>query len=862
MSSNDNIVSLDTCSGDANRHNSIENQVRARKLLDTCRSRSVHHLQNLLQRMMDNADDALFAMADKAGSNTEQTIYFDSMRVVRLHRQIIEQRFIEQIKTGFENYTQAKPAEPDDPLSVELSMDEISLVEDTDLEESLAVTNLVSKVRDSFGPALNALDQRLASLFPQHAGDAEHNPLGPACICNAFRDAMQELDAEIKIKLIIHKLFDRQMICDIGSLYEEINQFLVDNDVLPEIRIRIQRNPETVRSDHSSAALAAAEPAGTESGSAEGDFLGALQQLLANSRGPGVAAGTPGAGTGIDAGIGIGSGATNENPPGASAPISPAMIMNALTDLQHAAAPESGSVVASGETIRLALSRQAGLAEHTGPILQGVDNDLIDVIAMMFEYILEDPELPATARALLGRLQIPMLKVAILDKQFFASKTHPARQLLNSLAAAGLGLDDEAEATRELLELFESIVNRILEDFADDVGLFAELQAELDHFLEQRAALEVEQQTDSRHDIQLREQLELARSWVRETLKESLADTSMPRDLLGIIMGPWHEVMTRTWLDQGDQSPLWKNQLRFIDVLAWSVQPKQIKVDRRKLGGIIRHLTTTLRNGLESIDYPAHKIDRIFDAIEPYHHASLHGLGVAGESQTGPSEPVATDSGAENPSGSFYLFESEQLQDPVPTSTTNAATDQENPANDRDTAEENTHATDPASIDSAIDDLEAQMATLDELEAILESQPGDGAGTADDNDAAGTPAGLFDKEIMEDIVLAGWECTRPDEDPADYPDDEYLELARHLEAGKWVEFTDENTRKVRAKLSWKSDLLGEYTFTNWKFDVVADKTLQGFAADLRRGTARIIDDIPVLDRALSAVMNSLARQAG
>ena len=87
--------------------------------------------------------------------------------------------------------------------------------------------------------------------------------------------------------------------------------------------------------------------------------------------------------------------------------------------------------------------------------------------------------------------------------------------------------------------------------------------------------------------------------------------------------------------------------------------------------------------------------------------------------------------------------------------------------------------------------------------------------------------------------------------------DEYLELARHLEMGKWVEFQDEEGKQRHAKLAWKSELLGEYTFLNWKFDVVADKTLIELADDLRQGKAKVMDDVPLMDRALSSVLTTL-----
>lgn len=798
----------------------VEARVKQRKLLDTCRDHTLRHMQAMLQRMLDSADDALFAMADKAETNAEQTLYFDSMRIVRLNRQDIERTFQLKLRDNFERFRDNAPAE--DPPTLELSLENLSLVEENDLEESLAITNLVMKIRNHYGQAIHAIEQRLGAIAPEQTVDDDNNPLGPKAICQAFSDATRDLETDLKIKLIIYKLFDRQLCQDIGELFDAINDEFIRAGVLPTIKATIRRTPGAATAPVGSG-IDPDAPVFAESEMADGDgeLLATLQSLLAQRR----SAMAPGMGS-----LATGAGS-------APAPIATPDVLSALTALQQQPAqlPAGQGDLAPGESIRLAMGSQLGMAEGQAVALQGADNDMIDVVAMMFEYILDDPNLPDAARALIGRLQIPMIKVAILDKGFLASRGHPARKLLNALAEAGLGLDDEPADDNRLLETMNGIVERVLEDFTDDMELFGELLDELEAFLELRRAEEEARQAETRRELEMREQQELARSWVRETLKEALADKTLPKEVLKIIMGPWHAVMTHTYLEQGEDSPLWKNQRRFVDVLVWSVQPKQLKVDRERLGGIIRNLTASLREGLQSIDYPREKIDRIFAALEPYHHASLYGLNVADDAPSQPAPVEPEQSG-------FFLFDDKRPDAP--------------PDDEVDHEAETLPDMAQTEVESAIAIMEEQMASLEQLEAILDEPLGsDAVDVVEDEELD-----EFDKEIIEDIVLAGWDA-RDHETPEDYPEDEYLEMARHLEAGKWVEFTDDDNNKIRAKLAWKSDLLGEYTFTNWKFDVVADKTLQGFAADLRRGTARIIDDVPVLDRALSAVMNGLTRKS-
>ena len=91
--------------------------------------------------------------------------------------------------------------------------------------------------------------------------------------------------------------------------------------------------------------------------------------------------------------------------------------------------------------------------------MSGADEDTIDLVGMLFEYILEDRNLPTQMQALLGRLQIPYLKVAILDNHLFAKHSHPGRRLLDRLADAAKSWSKESDRDLRLFNEIKSIVD-------------------------------------------------------------------------------------------------------------------------------------------------------------------------------------------------------------------------------------------------------------------------------------------------------------------------------------------------------------------------------------------------------------------
>jgi hypothetical protein len=93
-------------------------------------------------------------------------------------------------------------------------------------------------------------------------------------------------------------------------------------------------------------------------------------------------------------------------------------------------------------------------------------------------------------------------------------------------------------------------------------------------------------------------------------------------------------------------------------------------------------------------------------------------------------------------------------------------------------------------------------------------------------------------------------------------DDEYLEIARGLERGVWVEFEGEDGQLAFAKLAWVSPLRGTYLFTNRQGQKALSMTAEELAERFRADRARLVEAEPLIDRAFSSVLTQLNEKFG
>jgi len=616
-------------------------QPRFGELVQSCRKLVMNRLAEHLTGVFAQVDDTLFECAEKAENNQVQTLFFDNMREIRKQRPHIERSYHQQIAQNFSDFLEGKLKPP--PSTTELDAEQMALVQNEDYEESLQVTNMVSRVKARCAQPLFALEQRLALLNNGQKLGEDINPFGPQMIAQAFRDALTPCPFPLRIKVILYTLFDTHIMQSLDSIYAALNQRLIEAGVLPNLKYSAQRNSqarpksptsattETPQETHSGADRNTANPTPTQPGASTYsasntdlsgpppndplELLGSLAALLGEHRQRDLDAPLLGGTRSI----------ASFTPREATSTYSASALLDALNRMQQQSANDLSQRLSRPQQVEgLKADLQQQLEAHSElPGQQKVSDqeaDVIDLVGMLFDFILDDDNLPDTCKTTLSHLHTPYLKVALQDKALFTQHHHPARRLLNAMAQAGVLYGGEGDE-RGLLAKMQWVVERVIHDFFGDLQLFEGLLEEFNEFV---ATL--------RHKVELRERRAVeaakgrdkllgARQHAVEVIAKSLTDRQPPTIIRNFLELTWADVLVFVLLRNGERSPEWQRACEAAEQLAWSGTLLD-DAGRERLQKLRVPLLEDLRKGLELLGgYHEDGIRRLLQDLVACQHA-------------------------------------------------------------------------------------------------------------------------------------------------------------------------------------------------------------------------------------------------
>ena len=517
------------------------------------------HLMILISQMLNSADKKLFDLAQKATTDEEQMKFMDCTRIFQTEKNDISHHFFENLNNSL-TASKANSISSDD--------EELRLVEQDEMEEMVAITTMHAKAMNLFGEEVSHLEARLEYLELMCDKSIDKESLDPKHICEVFQKTIENVEIAIEVKLVFYKLFDQEVCSKLGVMYTTINQILIDNGVLPEIILNTMKQEEIEQDDVQVSTQVASyyDPAKKVATNfiprSNKDFSHIVNDFMSGEMTI--------TGEELQLPESFLRKPTQQDLDGKNC-YERKEVLKALSKLQGkitSSQKDTESLSLTTEQIKQELVTDIS-KEYGGVINKQVnllDERSIDFVGMMFSAITGDDTVSEIMTNLIYQLQIPVMKVAMIDRSLFESETHPARATVDLLTTAGMGINVKED---RIYDELEDIVDSILEKFDIDIVTFEKAVDELKNIIKKEEQLTT--QTERQQQRQIFQ--EHARNIVISQLKMVSCEKQIPNNVRPLVLKHWSTLMLNRYIRHGRDSEQWVQSVLLLKLLLKCIQP-------------------------------------------------------------------------------------------------------------------------------------------------------------------------------------------------------------------------------------------------------------------------------------------------
>ncbi len=514
---------------------------------------------------------------------------------------------------------------------------ELSLVDDVTIEQEILTSRLALAVMDEASSEFTDLRSRLTALERRDelpAGDLLRPHVMAREVLDAWRTAGLSIESWRCVQPVLHDEVSQLLVL----AYHETNKWLIGNGVLPEIDLRPLIRRTVSSGGQGPGSSGATTAASTATGAGHSTMAGGMhghRSDIPEPSSPAAVALAGGAATGPVSGgaarhsVGEETRLMTRASSLLRASEQAQAVLGRLNRLvgrqvpdfeattNYVPSPKLVTAIAEAErdvTQRLrTTAREAAITpgalseelnERKRALKRATDSPIeratIEIVALLFQSILTEERLPATVRVWFARLQMPVLRVAVSEPDFFATTDHPARKLIDRMGACVMGFDSAtAGAMGDALEKEIKRVVQVVEAYPDTGRrVFQTVLVEFEKFLEHYFRTENE---ISRKGVSLAQQVEqreiLAIQYTIE-LRKMLNEVPVQEGVREFLFQIWADVLAMTAVKSGAQAEPIKVMKRAAADLIWSASAKVSREERAEVIRRLPPLLKILRDGM------------------------------------------------------------------------------------------------------------------------------------------------------------------------------------------------------------------------------------------------------------------------
>lgn len=230
-----------------------------------------------------------------------------------------------------------------------------------------------------------------------------------------------------------------------------------------------------------------------------------------------------------------------------------------------------------------------------------IDSKTIDLMEMLFGAFLRDKNISDAIKELILSLQIPVIKIALMDPGLFKNEDHPARHVLNRIAKIGIGIEDKDSPVYQTMVY---IIEQLLQSFDQKMDIFHTTRLSL----ERLAKIESDKHKQTEKETHNLIRMEYTRQLVLKELQYYTMNVTIPVPLQPLILNHWPTLMFHRLINYGKDSIEWREAIGILRLLVKTLKPIKTKEDWLALRSIYKGIVNSVRSCLTNTTQSKEKV--------------------------------------------------------------------------------------------------------------------------------------------------------------------------------------------------------------------------------------------------------------
>lgn len=518
----------------------------------------------------------------------DKDAYSHLLQSLKQQKPDIKKAYLQQVLALFES-TQVVFQAPE-----KINILNAQLAKDESVEEDFILKKIVRNTNHLFLEDIHKLNNKIAAWAEKRVISEVENPVCPANLVRALVAVVSKLDVQTEYKVALYKVFDEKVFSQLGFIYVELNKIKMPSSVT---LIKSTNNEESEKPQ--------SEVAGNIN--QQNESFQKLQNSFVEWRA--------------------------DNPDSAYIDMSTSYdeldetyqlyeINNALEIIrQFAEVGGDDDLKDAAKPIKWLVKQKLDDFDPQSSTkrLARNDEDILDLIAYLFQHIENESSIAEPLRASLLKLKYSLSGLTLSQYGFLFDLKGVGRQLLDVLYEESLFIDLNDHAGQLIKKKIDTLISRIftdrscgsdeIKDLLDDFVIFSQKNKKRCAILQQRTIQLVKN----------KEKLALSKQFVNREIIQCIQGQPLPEKVSCFLLDVWQGYLLLIYLRKDEEPEIWLNAVDAMKNLVRSVNPPKDDIERKEILKLLPALIKELRTGLKRISYDKHSQSAFFKELAVFH---------------------------------------------------------------------------------------------------------------------------------------------------------------------------------------------------------------------------------------------------